>query len=45
MSSLADVVGPSLWGLRPEPLTIGSEAQEALDYLFQVLPSVSIIFF
>jgi hypothetical protein len=40
MSSLADVVGPSLWGLRAEPLTIGSEAQQAVDYLFQVFSSV-----
>ncbi|PPQ75379.1 hypothetical protein CVT26_015511 [Gymnopilus dilepis] len=34
-ASIADVVGPSMWGLRPDKSTIRSEAQQALSYLFQ----------
>ncbi|KAF9545167.1 hypothetical protein CPC08DRAFT_823953 [Agrocybe pediades] len=34
-SSIADVVGPSMWGLRPEQSTIRNGAQQALNYLFQ----------
>ncbi|CAA7262370.1 unnamed protein product [Cyclocybe aegerita] len=35
-SSLAEVVGPSLWGLRPETSMIRSEAQQALDQIFLI---------
>lgn len=35
-ASIADVVGPSMWGLRPDKSLIRSEAQQALAYLFQV---------
>ncbi|KAJ3492991.1 hypothetical protein NLJ89_g11120 [Agrocybe chaxingu] len=35
-SSLAEVVGPSLWGLRPETSIIRSEAQQALDQIFLI---------
>ncbi|KDR69187.1 hypothetical protein GALMADRAFT_160499 [Galerina marginata CBS 339.88] len=34
-SSIADVVGPSLWGLRPDNSIIRNEAQQALGYLLQ----------
>jgi len=35
-SSLADVAGPSLWGLRPEAGAVRGVAQQALESLFQV---------
>ncbi|KAF8967241.1 armadillo-type protein [Flammula alnicola] len=35
-TSTADIVGPSLWGLKPDRSLIRSEAQQALDYLFQI---------
>ncbi|KAF9530698.1 armadillo-type protein [Crepidotus variabilis] len=35
ISSLADNVGPSLWGLKPETSSIRSEAEEALSQHFQ----------
>ncbi|KAF9265383.1 ARM repeat-containing protein [Marasmius fiardii PR-910] len=34
--SAADIVGPSLWGLRPDASAIRNEAQSALDVFFQV---------
>ncbi|KAF8901845.1 armadillo-type protein [Gymnopilus junonius] len=34
-ASIADVVGPSIWGLRPDKSLIRTEAQQALAYLFQ----------
>jgi len=42
-SSLADVVGPSLWGLKPESSLIKSEAREALEYLFQVCNQAAVM--
>ncbi|KAH9484613.1 Armadillo repeat-containing protein 8 [Psilocybe cubensis] len=34
-ASIADVVGPSMWGLRPDRSMIRNEARHALEYLFQ----------
>ncbi|KAF8881879.1 hypothetical protein BD779DRAFT_1675220 [Infundibulicybe gibba] len=34
--SIADVVGPSQWGLRPDRSLIRSEANAALEYLFEI---------
>ena len=35
-ASIAEIVGPSMWGLRPEKSSIRNAAQQALSYLFQV---------
>jgi armadillo repeat-containing protein 8 len=35
-SAIADIVGPSQWGLGGDVSDMRSEAKEALDYIFQV---------
>ena len=39
-ASIADVVGPSLWGLKQDNSIVRNEAQQALQYFFQVRPSI-----
>ncbi|KAF8163814.1 armadillo-type protein [Crassisporium funariophilum] len=34
-ASIADIIGPSLWGLKPDDSIIRNEAQGALEYLLQ----------
>lgn len=35
-TAIADTVGPSLWGVRPDSSPVREEAKAALDYLFHV---------
>jgi hypothetical protein len=43
-ASIADVVGPSLWGLKQDNSIVRNEAQQALQYFFQVRPSIFHLF-
>ena len=37
-TSIADIVGPSLWGLKKDNSIVRNDAQQALQYFFQVRP-------
>jgi armadillo repeat-containing protein 8 len=37
-TSIADIVGPSLWGLKKDNSIVRDDAQQALQYFFQVRP-------
>ena len=37
--AIADIVGPALWGLRPDDSEIKDSAKDALGLLFQVRPA------
>ena len=39
-ASIADVVGPSLWGLKRDNSIVRNDAQQALQYFFQVRHSI-----
>ena len=39
-ASIADIVGPSLWGLKQDNSIVRNEAQQALQYFFQVRSSI-----
>jgi hypothetical protein len=43
-ASIADIVGPSLWGLKPDNSIVRNDAQQALQYFFQVRPSILHLF-
>ena len=39
-ASIADIVGPSLWSLKQDNSIVRNDAQQALQYFFQVRPSI-----
>jgi hypothetical protein len=43
-ASIADIVGPSLWGLKQDNSIVRNDAQQALQYFFQVRPSILHLF-
>ena len=43
-ASIADIVGPSLWGLKQDNSIVRNDAQQALQYFFQVRPSILRLF-